>query len=99
MNWFSRLTIAQSKPMALPSVAVVPDNHERDKHYGIDRIDIEMTEETAQELERQYPGITYLGAGQHGIAYECEPGISCKISNNSWEAGLASRFLKHPCDG
>ncbi len=68
--------------MALPSQVEVPP----DAGPGSRRIDYCMTEETARKLEQRFPQISWLGAGCSGIAFECLPGIVCKLTELDWEA-------------
>lgn len=101
MNWLTLLCISQHdprcrKPMALPSVEIPKEN--RFFQSGITRIDEDMLDETALTIDKDYPDLSFLGAGSEGLAYECKPGISCKITNDQEEAETAQSLIDNPCN-
>lgn len=89
MNWLKR--IAQ-KSMPLP-VSVPAGERE---NMGIERMDTKMTQETADRLRQQYPGIEYGGAGMIGIALKTGPNELLKITHDWGEVNAATYAFENP---
>ena len=84
MNWIEK--IAQSKPMPLPFST-------DDESGGTQWIDREMSQQTADQLKEQYPGINFLGGGGVGVAGE-HGGNAIKFTLDFQEASLAEELMK-----
>ena len=98
MNWLQKIAQAdlswiESKSMPLP--VVTPEDEKR-QHAGIDRMDQRMTQETANELRRQYPNLEYGGAGAIGLALQAGPNEMLKITHDWSEANTATQAFENP---
>ncbi|MHA2279758.1 MAG: hypothetical protein ACXAC5_02525 [Promethearchaeota archaeon] len=90
MNWLQK--IAQ-KPMALP---VAPPAGQRNELRGIDRIDEQMTPETAQE--EYTPEMEWGGAGAFGVVYKTGPGEMTKYTKDYREFETAKIAYEQDID-
>ena len=93
MNWLNK--ISQHKPMALPAGGDTMNLMQTNR--GIRDIDREMEQSTADELDKRFPYIDLLGAGQMGVAYDCMEGVVCKISNDRYEIAAARQAMRVRC--
>lgn len=64
--------------------------------FGAENIDKTMSEQTSSEIQQKYPQMKWIGHGNKGIVYECEPGIACKITGIPYEAKIAKIFKNQP---
>ncbi len=89
MNWLQK--ISQGKPFPLPFNVNVDDHNLGE---GVSKIDDVMTQETADEEQRRYEDIYYLGAGQFGIAADLGNGMVLKYIKEPTEAVESERVMK-----
>lgn len=87
-NWLTK--ICQNKPMPLPSAVGTEPG------LGAGAIDRSMNQQTADAIKQEHPEMRWLGRGNSGVAYECKPGVVCKITDKPIEATRALYFKQNP---
>ncbi len=98
-SWLTKIAKdAPPKPMALPF-----NEHPWENRRGIDRIDDRMTQETADQIKKQF-NPEYLSAGDFGIAATTDRLIISPDKKNvikicsDWEEAVAAiTFGRSPC--
>jgi len=88
MNWFSKIAKEKTdeKPMPMPFTT-------EDRSGGTKRIDREMSQQTADQLKKQYPEIEFLGAGGIGVAGQSGNNV-IKFTSDEDEAMMAKQLMK-----
>lgn len=92
MNWLQKL--AQSKPMALPIF-----KPESLIGQGYQKIDMQMSPDTADKEKSKYPNIEYKGSGENGLAVDIGNNKILKYTSYEFEFQTALDLMhkKLPC--
>jgi hypothetical protein len=92
VSWMERCS--QAKPMALP-VEIPSDNKKGTGNRGIDYVDRVMSEETAQKEREKYPGMSFLDAGNRGVAITVPYTIQDESGNTKL---VVMKYTTHPSE-